>query len=252
MVPAFAARGGARAAVPLPDLYETAQPVPSTRATPRSSMRCRTVAGARQRPARCCRPALGAALNNPRQYVQRFGFTADNVLQVGFDSVSVDRLLPDAGLPIWGRERPATLVLLSVGRAGRVRRTGSTADQPSSAEREIVSAGRAAARLAAQVAGCGSAGSSQRRAASLRRRCCRQPRATARMRRCSAARRADRCAGRWRRAMGSSQASGGLDEGVHLAADTFARVYAASGSSLDSVSGRSLRHRRSRRLRQRR
>ena len=34
---------------------------------------------------------------------------------------------------------------------------------------------------------------------------------------------------------GASEASGSLDEGVHLAADTFARVYAASGSSLDSV-----------------
>ncbi len=34
---------------------------------------------------------------------------------------------------------------------------------------------------------------------------------------------------------GSSQASGGMDEGVHLAADTFARVFAASGSSLGNV-----------------
>jgi uncharacterized protein len=34
---------------------------------------------------------------------------------------------------------------------------------------------------------------------------------------------------------GAAQASGGLDDGVHLAADTFARVFAASGSSLGSV-----------------
>jgi hypothetical protein len=34
---------------------------------------------------------------------------------------------------------------------------------------------------------------------------------------------------------GSSQVSGGMDEGVHLAADTFARVFAASGSSLGNV-----------------
>ena len=64
--------------------------------------------------------ALGAARNNPRQYVQRFGFTADNVLQVAFDSGSVDRLLSDAGLPIWGRERPATLVLLKCRRSRRL------------------------------------------------------------------------------------------------------------------------------------
>ena len=57
--------------------------------------------------------ALGPAGQDPRRYVQRFGFTADNVLQVGFDSASVDELLSNAGLPIWGRERPATLVLLA-------------------------------------------------------------------------------------------------------------------------------------------
>ena len=34
---------------------------------------------------------------------------------------------------------------------------------------------------------------------------------------------------------GAAQASGGLEDGVHLAADTFARVFAASGSSLGSV-----------------
>ena len=34
---------------------------------------------------------------------------------------------------------------------------------------------------------------------------------------------------------GSSQTSGGLEEGIHLVADTFARVFAASGSSLGSV-----------------
>jgi hypothetical protein len=34
---------------------------------------------------------------------------------------------------------------------------------------------------------------------------------------------------------GAAQASGGLEDGVHLAADTFARVFAASGSNLGSV-----------------
>ena len=41
-------------------------------------------------------------------------FAADGTLEVAFDSGSVDRMLSDAGLPIWGRERPATLVLLDV------------------------------------------------------------------------------------------------------------------------------------------
>jgi hypothetical protein len=34
---------------------------------------------------------------------------------------------------------------------------------------------------------------------------------------------------------GSSQASGGLEDGIHLAADTFARMFAASASSLGNV-----------------
>src|SRR5690606_27276670 len=34
---------------------------------------------------------------------------------------------------------------------------------------------------------------------------------------------------------GTAQAVGGLADGVHLAADTFARIFAVSGSSLDSV-----------------
>ena len=38
-------------------------------------------------------------INDPRKYVQRFGFTADNMLEVGFDSASIDHLLSSAGLP---------------------------------------------------------------------------------------------------------------------------------------------------------
>ena len=34
---------------------------------------------------------------------------------------------------------------------------------------------------------------------------------------------------------GSAQTSGGLEDGIHLAADTFARMFAASGSSLGNV-----------------
>lgn len=54
-----------------------------------------------------------SALGSARRYVQRFGFETDGRLSVGFDPGSIDRLLADSGLPVWGRERPATLVLLS-------------------------------------------------------------------------------------------------------------------------------------------
>ncbi len=54
---------------------------------------------------------LSAALGNARRYVQRFTYNG-GLLQVGFDAAAVDKALVDAGLPVWGRERPATLVHL--------------------------------------------------------------------------------------------------------------------------------------------
>jgi len=54
---------------------------------------------------------MRGALPNARVYVQRYGIDAEGRLEVGFDPSAIDRLITDAGLPIWGRERPATLVL---------------------------------------------------------------------------------------------------------------------------------------------
>jgi hypothetical protein len=55
---------------------------------------------------------LGSVVGNAKRYVQRFGFLAEDQLQVGFDPRAIDELLANAGLPIWGRERPTTLVWL--------------------------------------------------------------------------------------------------------------------------------------------
>jgi uncharacterized protein len=55
---------------------------------------------------------LGPAAGNARRYVQRFGYLAQDQLQVGFDPRAIDELLANAGLPTWGRERPTTLVWL--------------------------------------------------------------------------------------------------------------------------------------------
>jgi hypothetical protein len=99
-------------AVTVADLYDVSEPVQSTRdAAFADALRTVVVriSGDRDAPAK-----LGASLNNPRQYVQKFGFTSEDVLEVGFDSVSIERLLTQAGLPIWGRERPAVLVLLDI------------------------------------------------------------------------------------------------------------------------------------------
>lgn len=55
-----------------------------------------------------------ATLADARRYVQRFGDNPDGTLQVGFDSASIDRILAQNDLPIWGRERPLTLVWLAI------------------------------------------------------------------------------------------------------------------------------------------
>lgn len=52
--------------------------------------------------------AIAAA--DPAQYVQRYSTSADRVLTVGFERRSVDRLLQQAGLPLWPAERPLTRV----------------------------------------------------------------------------------------------------------------------------------------------
>jgi hypothetical protein len=47
---------------------------------------------------------------DPARYVQRYSATPQRMLKVGFDATAVDRLLQQAGLPFWPAERPLTLV----------------------------------------------------------------------------------------------------------------------------------------------
>lgn len=224
-------------AVTVPDLYEVSTPVTSNRdAAFVDALKAVVVrvSGRRDAAAR-----LGSALNNPRQYVQRFGSTSNNMLQVGFDSVSIDRLLSDAGLPIWGRERPATLVLLNIEAPDR---SSYWIDSTSTAaERELI------VRIAKQRGlpvvwpdlspqEFSQISSEANDSAALLQTAARYSANATLLGKA----RSDGVGGltvRWTLAseVGAAQASGSLDEGVHLAADTFARVYAASGSSLDSV-----------------
>lgn len=213
------------AAVTLNDLYETDQPVPNNSRDAAFVEALKTVvvrvSGQRDAPAR-----LGAALNDPRKLVQRFGFTVDNVLQVGFDSVSVDKLLQDAGLPIWGRERPATLVLLNVvepdGYAHWI-----SGDQPN-AQKDVLSRIARQRGLPLKWPAVAPQGIDESTALQEAERYGANAALIGR---------SQGGAVRWTlvSSEGSSQTSGGLEEGVHLAADTFARVFAASGSSLGSV-----------------
>ncbi len=212
-------------AVTLGNLYETDQPVLNNAREAAFVEALKTVvirvSGQRDAPAK-----LGSALNDPRKYVQRFGFTENNVLQVGFDSVSVDRMLQDAGLPIWGRERPATLVLLNV-----IDPSGYSywisGDQPNT-QKDLVEKVARDRGLPLKWPAVAPQGIDEATALQEAERYGANAALLGRSQGGSV---------RWTivSSEGSSQASGGMDEGVHLAADTFARVFAASGSSLGNV-----------------
>ena len=61
---------------------------------------------------------VAGAAANPGRYVQEYSTTPDRYLKVGFDAQAIDRLLQQAGLPVWPLERPVTQVLLVVPSAG--------------------------------------------------------------------------------------------------------------------------------------
>jgi len=235
----LACLGGSVAhAVSVTDLYEVTMPIEQSRDT--AFVDALKAVAVRVTGRRDAGLRLGPAANSPRQYVQRFAFTSDNQLQVAFDSGSVDRLLNEAGLPIWGRERPATLVLLSVpGPDG----TPSWVDASyPSAERDLM------AKIARQrgLPLAWPSLSSQDRAALNAATSVTAPELAELAARSNAnaillghGRRdgSGALVVNWTLAGddGTPQASGPVDEGVHLAADTFGRLYAASGASLGSV-----------------
>jgi hypothetical protein len=59
-------------------------------------------------------PALAPLINNAARYVQQYRAAADNQLWVAFDGPAIERWLTQNGQPLWGRERPATVVWLAV------------------------------------------------------------------------------------------------------------------------------------------
>lgn len=58
--------------------------------------------------------ALGALISNARRYVQQYRTAPDSQLWVAFDGPAIERWLTQNGQPLWGHERPTTLVLLAV------------------------------------------------------------------------------------------------------------------------------------------
>jgi hypothetical protein len=59
-------------------------------------------------------PVFAPLFGNARRYVQQLRTAPDNRLWVAFDGAAIDRWLTQNGQPLWGRDRPSTLVWLTV------------------------------------------------------------------------------------------------------------------------------------------
>jgi uncharacterized protein len=88
-------------------------------------------------------PALAPLVSNARRYVQQYRAAADNQLWVAFDGPSIERWLTQNGQPLWGHERPTTLVLLAVqtGGSGTVITADDTSELKTSIDAAAASRG---------------------------------------------------------------------------------------------------------------
>ena len=88
-------------------------------------------------------PALSSLVSNARRYVQQYRAAADGQLWVSFDGPAIERWLTQNGQPLWGHERPTTLVLLAVQSSGQA---GSVITTDESSELKSAIDGAAASR----------------------------------------------------------------------------------------------------------
>ena len=58
--------------------------------------------------------AVAPLLGNARQYVQQYRPVGDNQMMVAFDGPAIERWLSKNGRPVWGQDRPTTLVVLAI------------------------------------------------------------------------------------------------------------------------------------------
>lgn len=64
-------------------------------------------------------PAFGPLITNARRYVQQYRSAPDNQLWVAFDGSAIERWLTQNGQPLWGHERPTTFVWMTVPSSGQ-------------------------------------------------------------------------------------------------------------------------------------
>ena len=84
-------------------------------------------------------PALAPLIDSARRYVQQYRAAPDNQLSVSFDGASLDRWLTQNNQPLWGGERPTTFVWLAV-TTGPQSGSVITADDTSAIKSEISAA----------------------------------------------------------------------------------------------------------------
>lgn len=81
------------------------------------------------------RPAVAPLLDDAAAYMQQFRQLGPDRLWVAFDGTALERALGQLGQPIWGTERPSTLLWIAVDAGGGKRFVvGSTADFEEEAE----------------------------------------------------------------------------------------------------------------------
>ncbi len=87
-------------------------------------------------------PALAPLITNARRYVQQYSAAPESKLWVAFDGGAIERWLTQNGQPLWGRERPSTVVWLAV-QSGSQTGTVVTADDGSELKSAIDAAAAA-------------------------------------------------------------------------------------------------------------
>jgi hypothetical protein len=63
-------------------------------------------------------PALADLITSAQRYVQKYRNLPGGKVTIGFDGTKLERVIAAAGRPVWGRERPATLIWLAVDDSG--------------------------------------------------------------------------------------------------------------------------------------
>lgn len=183
-----------------------------------------------------------ATVSDARRYVQRFGDNPDGTLQVGFDGDSIERILAQNDLPVWGRERPLTLVWLSIeDAAGQQNWVGLDVVLPETRIIQQVAELRGLPlvwpvmdmedRMLASALGSGE--QAEARLATLASRYRADGILVGRARRAATG----ELNVRWSLHFGetTSETTGSLPEGVHYAADQLSRQYAAAAGAVQDV-----------------